>query len=104
MEENVVQSKTVLKNKNYMLLFIGTLVSNMGAIFYNFAIGLYILSLTGNNAAIQGFYLGLCGIVFLVFTPIGGVIADRKNKVKIVYGTDYIRGVLIVISAISIYF
>ncbi len=104
MEENVVQSKSVLQNKNYMLLFFGTLVSNIGATFYSFAISLYILSVTSNNAAIQGFYLGLCGIVFLVFTPIGGVIADRKNKAKIVYGTDYIRGILIVLSAVLIYF
>ena len=102
--EEIVQSKSVLRNKNYMLLFIGTLVSNIGATFYSFAISLYILSITNNNAAIQGFYLGLCGIIFLVFTPIGGVIADRKNKAKIVYGTDYIRGILIATSAILIYF
>ena len=102
--EEIVQSKSVLRNKNYMLLFIGTLVSNIGATFYSFAISLYILSITNNNAAIQGFYLGLCGIIFLVFTPIGGVIADRKNKAKIVYGTDYIRGILITTSAIIIYF
>ena len=104
MEENSIKTENVLKNKNYSLLFLGTLVSNIGATFYSFAISLYILSVTNNNAAIQGFYLGLCGIVFLVFTPIGGVIADRKNKAKIVYITDYIRGFLIVASAVVIYF
>ncbi|HKM30493.1 MAG TPA: MFS transporter, partial [Bacilli bacterium] len=95
MEEQAIQSQNVLRNKNYLLLFIGTLVSNIGATFYSFAISLYILSVTNNNAAIQGFYLGLCGIIFLVFTPLGGVIADRKNKAKIVYLTDYLRGFLI---------
>ncbi|MFA6611384.1 MAG: MFS transporter [Bacilli bacterium] len=104
MEEQAIQSQNVLRNKNYLLLFIGTLVSNIGATFYSFAISLYILSVTNNNAAIQGFYLGLCGIIFLIFTPLGGVIADRKNKAKIVYGTDYIRGFLIIASAVLIYF
>lgn len=101
MEDNV---NNVLKNKNFNLLFIGTLVSNVGATFYSFSISLYILSITNNNATLQGLYLGLCGVIFLLFTPIGGVLADRMNKTKIVYGTDYIRGIIIVVSSILIYF
>ncbi|MDD3171407.1 MAG: MFS transporter [Bacilli bacterium] len=103
-ENTVSKTENVLRNKNYLLLFIGTLVSNIGATFYSFAISLYILSVTNNNASIQGFYLGICGVIFLIFTPIGGIIADRKNKAKIVYGTDYIRGILIIASAVAIYF
>ena len=42
--------ENVFKNKNFVLSFFGGLVSNIGAIFYSFAVSFYILDITGNNA------------------------------------------------------
>lgn len=95
--------KSVLKNKNYFLLFQGTLTSNIAATFYSFALSLYILNITNNNALIQGVYLAVCGIVFVIFSFVGGVLADRWNKAKIIYYSDFIKGFLILISSILIY-
>lgn len=88
--------KNVLANKDFTLLFVGALCSNIGQVFYTFAVGLYVLELS--NALIHGLYLAISGIVFLLATPIGGFIADRLNRVRIIYITDYMRGAIIIVS------
>ncbi|HPG92245.1 MAG TPA: MFS transporter, partial [Clostridia bacterium] len=106
-ENSVTQPKkpqNVLKNRNFVLLFLGTLVTNVGAMFYSFAISFYILDLTGNNALIQGIYLAFCGIIYVVMSPFGGVLADRWKKAKVIFMCDYIRGAFIGLSAVATFF
>ena len=94
---NVEQNKkNVFRNKNYTLVFLGALVSNIAAMFYSFAVSFYILKLTNNNAIIQGLYLAVGGIVFCISSLFGGVISDRYNKAKIMYICDYIKGIIII--------
>ena len=81
-------------------VFLGALVSELGAILYSFAVSFYILEISGNNAFLQGLYLGLCGVAMLVFTPVGGVLGDRKNKAKIMYGCDYLKGGVIILATV----
>ncbi|HOJ45255.1 MAG TPA: MFS transporter [Bacilli bacterium] len=92
---------SLLKNKNFILLYLGRLVSNFGNIFYNFAIGWFILSLTQSPAQAAA-YMAFGAIVFLVLTPFGGVLSDRWDRVKIVYITDFIRGTSIVLAGLVI--
>ena len=54
--------KNVFKNRNFSLVFLGALVSNVAALFYSFAVSFYILKITGNNALIQGLYLATGGV------------------------------------------
>ena len=96
--------ENVFKNKNFILIFLGALVSNIGNLFYSFAVSYWILDITGNDAIIQGAYLGVCGITFLEFSLIGGVLSDRFNKAKIIYMCDYIKAIVIAVSAIVILF
>ena len=88
----------VFFNRNFRLVFLGALVSELGALLYNFAVGFYILQISGNNAFLQGLYLALCGAALLVFTPVGGVLGDRFNKAKIMYVCDYIKGGMIILA------
>lgn len=90
----------VFRNKNFCLVFLDALVSELGTIMYNFAVSFYILEITGNNAFLQGLYLALCGIAMVVTTPIGGVLGDRFNKAKIMYICDYVKGGNILISTL----
>ncbi len=85
----------VFQNRNFVLVFLGALVSNIGAMLYSFAVSYYILEITGNNAFLQGLYLGLIGILFIVVSPFGGAISDRLDKAKIMYGCDYAKGAVI---------
>ena len=81
--------KNVFRNRNYTLVFLGALVSNIASLFYSFAVSFYILALTGNNAFIQGLYLATGGIVYVAVTLFGGVISDRFHKGKIMFICDY---------------
>ena len=90
----------VFRNKNFCLVFLGALVSEIGALLYSFAVSFYILQISGNSAFIQGLYLALCGAAMLVFTPVGGVLGDRMNKAKIMYSCDFIKGGTIILATI----
>ena len=97
-QEVVVEEKprNVFTNKNYVLTFLGALVSNMGNLLYGFAVSFYILRLTDNNATIQGIYLATGGITYVLITLFGGVISDRFHKGKIMYICDYLKGIIII--------
>ncbi len=90
----------VFKSRNFRLVFWGAVVSELGALLYSFAVSFYILEISGNSASLQGLYLAVCGAVMLVFTLIGGVLGDRYNKAKIMYGCDYLKGGLIFLATI----
>ena len=89
------KTMNVFANRNFRLIFLGALVSELGALLYSFAVGFYILEISDNNAFLQGLYLALCGAALLLFTPVGGVLGDRVNKAKIMYVCDYIKGGMI---------
>ena len=95
-EEVKKKPQNVFRNKNFTLVFLGALVSNIASLFYSFAVSFYILKLTGNNAFIQGLYLAVGGAVFCVVALFGGVLGDRFNKAKIMYTCDYIKGIVII--------
>ena len=88
----------VFRSRNFRLVFFGALVSELGALLYNFAVSFYILQISGNSAFLQGLYLALCGVAMLVFTPVGGVLGDRFSKAKIMYICDYIKGGMIILA------
>ena len=91
-----VKKKNVFRNRNFTLVFLGALVSNIASLFYSFAVSFYILKITDNNALIQGLYLAVGGVTFCIVTLLGGVISDRFNKAKIMYICDYLKGITII--------
>lgn len=97
------QVESVFKNKNYLLTFLGALVSNIGAMLLNFAASYYILKITNDDAFIQGAYLFACGLTFVVCSLFTGALSDRFNKAKIMYLCDFIKGGIILLSALIIF-
>ena len=95
---NEQKPANVFQSRNFRLVFLGALVSELGAILYNFAVSFYILEISGNSAFLQGLYLALCGAAMLVFTPVGGVMGDRFSKAKIMYLCDYAKGGMIILA------
>ena len=94
----------VFRGRNFRLVFFGALVSELGAVLYSFAVGFYILDISGNNAFLQGLYLALCGAALLLFTPVGGVLGDRFNKAKIMVICDFLKGALILLATLLMLF
>ena len=100
MNSNPAKKTNVFFNRNFRLIFLGALVSELGALLYSFAVGFYILQISNNNAFLQGLYLALNGIALLVFTPVGGVLGDRFNKAKIMYLCDFLKGGGIILATV----
>ena len=96
---NATSTRNVFTVRNFRLVFLGALVSELGAVMYSFAVGFYILEISGNNAFLQGLYLAVCGGTALLMTPIGGVLGDRYRKATIMFTCDYIKGGLILLAA-----
>ncbi len=100
MDNTLNRNDNVFFNRNFRLVFFGALVSELGALLFNFAVSFYILEITGSNAFEQGLYLAVCGASMLLFTPLGGVLGDRFNKAVIMYICDFIKGGMIILAAV----
>ncbi|MGS0971969.1 MAG: MFS transporter [Candidatus Izemoplasmataceae bacterium] len=94
--------KAVFRIKSFRLLFLGNLVSEIGNSLYAFAIGLYILDLTG-NALTAGLYLGLGAFTRVAFSPLAGVLVDKIDRIKVIYLTDFIRGLILIVAGFIIF-
>lgn len=77
-----------LRHRNFTLIWSGLLVSNMGTWMQNVAQSWLIYTLTGNNPL----YLGWLGLAFaipmIIVPPLGGAVADRVDRVKLLYVTQ----------------
>jgi len=96
-------TNSLFKNKNFVLLFLGKLVSQVGDVIYNMAIGWYILTIT--QSAIQmSFYMAFGTIVYVLCGPFGGVIADRIDRKWLMVWMDIIRGITVAIIGFIMFF
>jgi len=76
-----------LLNKNFILFVMGWECSLIGDTMLRFALPLYIFLETG-NAVLLGSMLTLSSIPNILLTPIGGVMADRFSKRKLLVITN----------------
>ena len=92
--------KTLFKNRSFLLLFQGSLVSSIGTSLYGFAAGVYILTLfpseTFGNAGALFFAIVAAApiITRLIISPIAGALVDKWHRIRIIYITDFINGIL----------
>ena len=94
MKSDNQKKDNVFRNRNFRLVFLGALVSELGAILYSFAVSFYILEISGNNAFLQGLYLALSGIMLLLFGSIASV--GIQNLVNHKVNLDETRNIIIV--------
>lgn len=73
--------------KNILLLYFGKLSSVMGSSVYTFAIGLYILSITGSGLSFS-VNIALSIVPVILISPFAGVVADRFNKKTVIVAMD----------------
>lgn len=82
--------------KNIVLFSLGEGVSVFGTSIYTFAISLYVLKISGSGLSYATtLVFGL--IPLIIFNPIGGALADRYDKKKIVVIMDFLNGLLFLI-------
>lgn len=88
--------KTLLKDKNYMLLIIGNLVSLLGSNIQQFVLSLYVLQKTG-SATLFASMLAISILPRLILSPIAGVFGDWFNRKKMIVLLDFINTIVLLI-------
>jgi MFS family permease len=81
------------KVRNYRLYYIGQIISTTGTFMQTVAQAWLVLKLTNSGTAL-GIVSALQYIPVLVFGPLGGVVADRFSKRKVLYFTQSVAGIL----------
>ncbi len=76
-----------LRHRNYRLFFAGQLVSLIGTWLQSVAQSWLVLQLT-NSALALGLVGAAAGAPLLVLSPVGGVVADRLDKHRLIVGTQ----------------
>lgn len=90
--------RRVLKNKNFILLFTGSAVSEIGNMVFAIGMSIYILLLT-ESAILMSIFMAVSIFVRVLMSPIAGPLVDRWNRVRVIYMTDFIRGIAFLVLA-----
>jgi MFS family permease len=90
-----------LRHRNYRLLWIGTLISQSGDWMDQIALNWLVYQLTGSAFALG--LVNLCRLApILLFTLVGGVIADRVERRKLMFTTQTVAMVLALVLAVLV--
>ena len=85
-----------MKNKNFIIVVIGQIISLFGNAIQRFCMSLYILDFTG-SAAIFSRILAISIIPYILFAPLAGLLADTVNRKKIMVYLDLLSTALMFI-------
>jgi MFS family permease len=89
----------LIKQKDFSLLILGKLVSLLGSNMQQFALSLYVLSLTG-SATIFASILSISIIPRLIFSPVAGVFGDWFDRKRSIVSLDLLNSIIIGIFAV----
>jgi len=80
--------KNKLFTRDFSLVVVGQIISILGSAVLRFALDLYVLDLTG-RADIFALVIAISAIPGIIFSPIGGAIADRFNRRNLMVIFDF---------------
>ena len=93
---NVLRS---LKHRPFALLWAGQTTSRLGDSLYRIALAWWVLEKTGSAAA-MGTVLVFSQIPMLLFLLIGGVVVDRLPRLRVMFVSDILSGLVIAFVAV----
>src|SRR5215207_8130112 len=93
---NVLRS---LKHRPFALLWTGQTISRLGDSLYRIALSWWVLEKTGSAVA-MGTVLIFSQIPMLIFLLIGGVVVDRLPRIRIMFISDILSGLVITFVAV----
>lgn len=83
-----------MRNKNFIIIVIGQIISLFGNAVQRFSMSLYLLEFTGSTGAFARI-LAISTIPYIIFAPIAGRLSDRINRKKIMVWLDFFCSILI---------
>lgn len=89
-----------LWNLNFLLLWQGRLVSILGDIAYEIALGFWILAVTGSTA-LMGTLMAATILPRVIISPFAGVWVDRSDRKWLIVTMDLVRGVFVTLVGIA---
>ena len=93
---NVLRS---LRHRPFALLWTGQTTSRLGDSLYRIALSWWVLEKTGSAVA-MGTVLVFSQVPMLIFLLIGGVVVDRLPRIRIMFSSDVLSGLVITFVAI----
>ena len=95
-----------MRERNFVMVVIGQIISLFGNAILRFALPLYLLNETG-SAALFGIVSACAFIPMIILGPIGGIIADRVNKRNIMVVLDFstaalVLGIILLLGKVNI--
>lgn len=95
MEATIDASMERTIKRNISLFTAGSAVSALGTYMYNFAIGLYVLKLTGSGTSFAlAILFGM--IPRIILSPFAGALADKLDRKKMTVIMDLFSGLLMI--------
>ncbi len=94
MQQNKIKKESIFNNPNFLLLFIGGLVSRLGSGIHYIGLVWYILEMKGSGFAV-GTVLMIATLPGVILGPFAGVLVDRYDRKKIIIWMDMIRGLIV---------
>ena len=88
-----------MRNKNFIIIVIGQIISLFGNAIQRFSMSLYLLEFTGSTATFANI-LAISTIPYILFAPIAGMLSDKINRKKIMVYLDLFCSILIGIYAL----
>lgn len=99
---HIIRQNSILKNKNFLLLWAGQTVSKLGDRFLQVALIWYIYAETGSSVSL-GISLMCFTVPMVLIQPIAGTFADLNYKKQIIVTSDFLNGIMMFIIALSLY-
>lgn len=96
------EENSIFRNRNFVLLWLGQLVSLLGNRFHEMASMWYIYQVTGSPLK-MGITLVFSTLPSVMLGPFAGAVADRYDRKKIIVLSDFINGGIVGIIAILIF-
>jgi MFS family permease len=90
-----------LLNRNFVLLWVGQTISQLGNQAYALAVSFWLMEKTG-SASLMGLLLTVSNLPGVLLAPFGGTFADRHSRIRIIIVCDFIAGIsLLALTAVA---
>lgn len=95
MEEQQSPIAILLRNRSFLFLWIGQILSQFAGNMLIFLLGLLTYKNTGSNTAVSGLFIAW-GVPSVLFGMLAGIVVDKLDKRKIIIMSSLVRALLVI--------